>query len=92
MVNYLKPNHPEFFRAPVEQELGNETRDGPASYSVNPFTGDLIWDAPGNLLKNSLGELSQYTLALLVEEWRKVEGSWRKIGHVSRDFLVIVGT
>ena len=90
VFNYLKPNHPEFYRSPVEQELGNESRDGPAAFTINPFTGDLVWDAPGNLLKNSQGGFSEYSLALLVEEWRQIDGAWRRIGHVSRDFLVIV--
>jgi hypothetical protein len=73
VFNYLKPNHSEFFRLPWEQALGNEAKDGPAIYSISPFTGDLKWHAPGNLLRNSIGELSQYNLAILIEEWRRVD-------------------
>ncbi|GJM30000.1 MAG: hypothetical protein DHS20C17_26350 [Cyclobacteriaceae bacterium] len=90
VTNYLTPSNSEFYVSPLEWDLSNESGNGPAQYKINPFTGDLSWDAPGNLLRHSVGDFSEYNLALLVEEWRQINGSWRRIGYVTRDFLVMV--
>lgn len=50
------------------------------SISINPVTGDLIWETP-----TMQGE---YNLAILVEEWR----NGILIGTVTRDLQVIIGT
>jgi hypothetical protein len=44
--------------------------------------GELVWDAP------NLG--GNFTLALRVNEWRKVGGEWLKMGYVTRDMTVRV--
>ncbi len=88
--NYELPNDPQFYQSPTDWNFANESGDGPAIWNINPFTGDLVWDAPGNLLQNSIGPFSEYSVAFLVEEWRKVEGSWRRIGHVTRDVQIIL--
>jgi len=90
VTNYQKPNDTDFYLSPTNWNFANETGDGPATWKINPFTGDLVWDAPGNFIQNSSGPFSEYNIAFLVEEWRKVEGSWRRIGHVTRDFLIII--
>jgi hypothetical protein len=90
VTNYFNPNNSEYYDSPLEWGLANENKSGPASYKIHPLTGDLSWDSPGNLLQNSQGNFSEYNLALLVEEWRQVDGAWIKLGYVTRDFLVNV--
>ncbi|OZI08960.1 hypothetical protein BWI93_06965 [Siphonobacter sp. BAB-5385] len=56
----------------------NEANNGPAGYSINSVTGDLIWDAPTCP--------GQYNVAFIIEEWR----SGVKIGEITRDMQIIV--
>lgn len=56
----------------------NEGQTGPATLSIDPRTGDLIWDAPACP--------GQYNVAFTVEEWR----NGVKIGEVTRDMQIIV--
>jgi gliding motility-associated-like protein len=61
----------------------NELEDGPATFRIDPRTGDLIWDAPQ--------KKGQYNIAFIVEEWRKApDGRYIKIGEVTRDMQIIV--
>ncbi len=55
-----------------------EAGTGAATYSINPVTGDLIWDAPRCV--------GQYNLAFVIEEWR----NGIKIGEVTRDMQITV--
>jgi hypothetical protein len=50
------------------------------SITINPVTGDLIWETP-----TMQGE---YNLAILIEEWR----NGIRIGTVTRDLQVIIGS
>ncbi|MEZ5173469.1 MAG: gliding motility-associated C-terminal domain-containing protein [Bacteroidia bacterium] len=50
------------------------------SFSINPITGDLIWDSP---LPGGLGE---YNVAFVIEEWR----NGILIGSVTRDMQINV--
>ena len=56
----------------------NEALTGPATYSINARTGDLIWDAPKCA--------GQYNVAFVIEEWR----NGIKIGEITRDMQIIV--
>ena len=87
--NFEKPDDPDFYLPPLSWSIGNESADASALWELNQFTGDLVWDAPGNLLKNSQGAFSEYNVAFVVEEWRQVQGAWRKIGYVTRDMQII---
>jgi gliding motility-associated-like protein len=60
----------------------NEDQTGPATFTIDPITGDVRWDAPG-------GE-GEYNFAFIVREWRKIEGEWFTMGYVTRDMQVIV--
>ncbi|MGL4632095.1 MAG: gliding motility-associated C-terminal domain-containing protein [Leadbetterella sp.] len=61
----------------------NERETGPATFSINPRTGDLIWDAPK--------EPGQYNIAFIIEEWRRApDGSYIRIGVITRDMQIIV--
>ena len=88
--NFELPDDPDFYIPPFNYNSGNEDGSGPAVFEIDPLTGDLWWDAPGNLFQNSQGEYSEYNVAFLVEEWRKVEGTWRRIGHITRDMQIII--
>jgi gliding motility-associated-like protein len=63
--------------------LLNEEEKGPATFKIDPRTGDLIWDAPR--------EIGQYNVAFIIEEWRKApDGTFIKIGEIVRDMQIIV--
>jgi gliding motility-associated-like protein len=70
-IPYQDPN---LIGAPGRTEAGSS----PATFSINPITGDLIWDAPA--------APGQYNVAFLVEEWR--DGFL--IGRIVRDMQIIV--
>jgi len=48
------------------------------SFTINPITGDLIWDSP-----TMQGE---YNVSILIEEWRKGV----RIGYITRDMQIII--
>ncbi|WP_020533476.1 T9SS C-terminal target domain-containing protein [Flexithrix dorotheae] len=68
---YKYPDHPDFNGV-------KEDGTGVATFTLNPFNGDLIWDAPG--------ELGEYNVAFYVDEWR----NGIQIGSVNRDMQIIV--
>ena len=55
-----------------------EDRRGPATLTLNPITGDLVWDAPA--------QPGQYNVAFIVDEWR----NGILIGSVNRDMQILV--
>ncbi len=50
----------------------------PATFTLNPITGDLVWNAPG--------KAGEYNIAFIVEEWR----NGARIGYVTRDMQITV--
>jgi hypothetical protein len=78
VVNYRFPNIHDI----AVYDAKNEDQTGPASFTIDPITGDLVWDAPG-------GE-GEYNMAFIVREWRKIDGEWYNMGYVTRDMQVIV--
>jgi len=50
------------------------------SISINPVTGDFIWDSP--VIQG------EYNIAILVEEWR----NGVRIGYVTRDMQIIIAS
>ena len=87
VVNYLYLNDSAFYE---DFSIGNTTMDGPPTLFLDKLRGDLIWDAPGQLLNK--GDRAEYNVVLLVEEWRFVKqtGKWEQIGYVMRDMQIIV--
>jgi hypothetical protein len=77
VFNYRDPNTPEFY-----VDYLNEEGDGPPTFSIDPIYGTVTWDAAGMA--------GEYNIAFLVHEWRKVDGVWRRTGHVRRDMQIIV--
>lgn len=68
------------YQFPDDPDFGGEREDGtgPATFTINPITGDVIWDAPG--------EVGEYNVAFYIDEWR--DGI--RIGSVNRDMQIII--
>jgi len=73
--NYVLPNNPRF---------GGTTEDGSGNpaFRINTLTGVMEWDTPAMV--------GEYTVAVRVDEWRKIDGVYEKIGFVVRDFQIII--
>jgi hypothetical protein len=68
---------------PAGDSRNGTTETGEASFfRVNPLSGDIVWDTPGTS--------GWYNFAFMVEEWRKVDGQYHRIGAVTRDMQIIV--
>ena len=73
--NYRDLNNPEFGGATQDTGL-------PATLTIDPITGDLVWDAPGLA--------GEYNVAFIIEEWRQINGQYFQLGYVTRDMQIIV--
>jgi len=62
----------------VDPDAKNELQNAPATFTIDPITGDLCWDAPART--------GIYNVAFIIEEWR--DGV--KIGEVVRDMQIVV--
>lgn len=60
----------------------NEQQNGPATFTIDEVTGDIVWDAPG-------GE-GEYNFAFKVIQWKKIGGIYRNMGYVIRDMQVLI--
>ena len=62
--------------------------------SVNPFTGDFIWNTPPVATGNSDDHCNEYNFAMDIEEWKKFNGlnglEYFLVGTVRRDMQVTV--
>lgn len=57
--------------------------NNPATYTQDVQTGQITWNAPGRT--------GYYNVAMVVEEWRRSPGGFkRKIGEVIRDMQILV--
>lgn len=83
--NYRELNDFEFYSNPLQ---GNENQNEHPELTIDPVSGDLVWDAPGDVLNQ--GDLAEYNVAFVIEEWRFVAGEWRPLGYVTRDMQIIV--
>ncbi|WP_224999335.1 T9SS type A sorting domain-containing protein [Cesiribacter sp. SM1] len=79
VLNYRFPHRvfPQGDSRNGTQELG-----GTPAFTINPYSGDISWDAPGTT--------GEYTIAFAVDEWREVNGQYYLMGYVVRDMLVKV--
>ena len=73
--NFVLPNDPMF---------GGSRQDSnaPPIFTLDPLTGDVVWDAPALA--------GEYNFAFIIEEWRKIDGRYLRLGYVTRDMQVIV--
>lgn len=70
------------YQSPETMSTTNELGGTPPTFTINPVDGTLIWDAPSRP--------GEYNIAFNIVEWRKIDGVWRRIGHVRRDMQIIV--
>lgn len=78
--NYKDPHDVKFYS---DYNTGNEMNSGAPDFSIDPFDGTLLWDAPGMA--------GEYNIAFRVIEWRKdCNGIWQKMSYVTRDMQIIV--
>ncbi len=68
---------------------GNQARDGPPTLNLDAANGTMVWDAPGGKDIRPL-ENREYNVAFVVEEWRNINGEWRRLGFVKRDMQIII--
>lgn len=61
----------------------------PAGVSVDPLTGDFIWNVPPALTANAR-PCDEYNFAMDIVEWRRYGSSYIKIGTVRRDMQITV--
>ena len=83
--NYRYPNDRQFYSsAGIDYGTGNEDQDGPPTFTIDPVTGTLTWDAPG-----AVGE---YALAIRVIAWKfnSTDSVWVESGFSIRDMQVLV--
>ena len=81
--NYRDPIKDEFYTGTAL----NEEQNGPPEFSIDPITGLLKWDAPGDA-ENAFGR--EYNVTFIIREWRKIEGKWYPMGYVQRDMQIII--
>ncbi|WP_224999332.1 T9SS type A sorting domain-containing protein [Cesiribacter sp. SM1] len=61
---------------------GNSESGATPNISINHYTGDISWDAPGTR--------GEYSISYYVKEWRKINGKHQLLGYVMRDMQIIV--
>ena len=81
VTGYSLPNDIQFYDG-LNYSIANEAGSGPPTFTIDAVTGDLIWDAPG-----SVGE---YTIAIKVQEWRKIAGRWVSMGFRVLDIQLTI--
>ncbi|MCF6352405.1 MAG: gliding motility-associated C-terminal domain-containing protein [Cyclobacteriaceae bacterium] len=74
--NYRVMNDPEF------GGFEEGTTNVPAGLTINPLTGDLVWNSPGLQ--------GEYNVAFIVKEYRRLQGEYFLIGSVVRDMQILV--
>jgi gliding motility-associated-like protein len=74
---------PHVYDLSVDGSVMNEEQTGPPTYTLDPVTGDLIWDAPGTE--------DEYNIAFIIKEWRYFPelDEWIEMGYVTRDMQII---
>ena len=80
---FLSPIDPSFYQ---NFQQGSEGGLGPPDLSIDPATGLISWNAPGNI--------GEYLIAFKIEEWRTdtITGNAQLLSTTIRDMLVVVET
>ncbi|HEY0655641.1 MAG TPA: gliding motility-associated C-terminal domain-containing protein [Chryseosolibacter sp.] len=76
---YDEPNAKKFY---PNANIGNEERNGAATFTINSLTGLVTWNAPG-----AIGE---YNIAFKIIEWRKKNGVYVEASSTTRDMQIVV--
>lgn len=87
--NYRELINPEFYIS-IPYDQADEDQLRRPKLSLDPVTGDLVWDAPGDIMNK--GDHSEYNVAFVIEEWRYIPATneWVQLGYVERDMQIIV--
>jgi CHU_C Type IX secretion signal domain len=80
VTGYRDPNNSDFYTG--NYNTANETQSGPPTFSINPVTGTITWDAPGIR--------GEFNIAFHIVEWREIAGTWVEIGYVRRDMQIVI--
>ena len=83
---YRVLNDPAFYE---DFSIGNSTRDGEPTLSIDPVEGILTWDAPGGATIPDQ-ECREFNVAFVVEEWRTISGTPIRLGFVTRDMQITI--
>lgn len=65
----------------------NQAGTGDPTVTIDPMTGELVWDAPVYALPN---RQTEYNVSFIMREWRKINGIWIELGYITRDMQIIV--
>ena len=77
---YVHLNDSAFY---TNYSTGNQAGNSSPAYSINPSTGEILWDAPGTV--------GLYAIAYQITQWRKITGTWTPIGStevVLMDYII----
>lgn len=77
---YEDPNKPAFYTG--NYNTANEAQNSTPTFSIDPVTGTILWDAPGIR--------GEFNIAFHIIEWREIDGRWVKLGYVRRDMQIII--
>ncbi|NBW37627.1 MAG: gliding motility-associated C-terminal domain-containing protein [Cytophagia bacterium] len=80
VTGYRDPNNTDFYTG--NYNTANENQNGPPTFSINPITGTITWDAPGIR--------GEFNIAFHIVEWREIAGTWVPIGYVRRDMQIVI--
>lgn len=80
-ADYEDPNNAMFY---TSYATGNEAGTATPTFSIDPYTGLITWDAPGMI--------GEYNIAFKVVEWRKNEttGEYAILSSTTRDMQIVV--
>jgi CHU_C Type IX secretion signal domain len=78
---YRDPNDPSFY---LNYATGKEDGDGPPEFFIDPLTGLITWNAPG--------QQGEYNIAFKIIEWKKnpVTEEYEVMSVTVRDMQIIV--
>ncbi|MGB3851031.1 MAG: gliding motility-associated C-terminal domain-containing protein [Tunicatimonas sp.] len=86
VIGYEYPDKYDI-RIGVGDPLTNQAGDTLPTLTLDPITGELVWDAPVYAQPN---QQTEYNVAFIMREWRKINGEWIQLGYITRDMQIIV--
>ena len=86
VIGYEYPNDFDI-RVQEGDPLTNQAGTGLPTLTLDPITGELVWDAPVYALPN---QQTEYNVSFIMREWRKIGGQWIQMGYITRDMQIIV--
>ncbi|MDB5272373.1 MAG: hypothetical protein JWO58_740 [Chitinophagaceae bacterium] len=71
------------FKSPADPAYGgSSTSGGSSTITIDPITGEIVWDTPSDYTNGSLPRY--YNIAIMISEWR----NGIRIGYVIRDMQI----